>query len=304
MLNIQEIQRQLKTKRIGRQVYYYDEVDSTNRIGHQLARTGAPDGSLLITEFQTAGKGRLGRCWLAAKSENVLMSLVLRPSIDTKRVHLITFLSSIVIIRSMQSLLRQINLPSVNFRVKWPNDILVNGKKIAGILSECKSHGKNVDYIVIGIGINLNQIFQERENDLWKTATSLRMVSTHRINREMFLTILLTQYEEYYLRVASENYTTVLQDWKEFWDGKNRHVMIGNHGLHHRSQTTHSPTSGGQFLSSDPNRCLPEKEFSPTQTATQTDLGHLGGQTSCSSAVSLASVPTTRGSYPAQSCSL
>jgi BirA family biotin operon repressor/biotin-[acetyl-CoA-carboxylase] ligase len=228
MLDIQNIKSRLKTERIGRQIYHYEEVDSTNVLGHQMVQTGLQEGALLITEFQTAGKGRLGRNWHAAKGENILMSIILKPKILANEIHLITFLSAIVVIKAIQSLLKRNALPDMNLKVKWPNDVMVKGKKIAGILSESKCTGQIVEYMIIGIGINVNQIFDAAVNDLGKKATSVRMECSKIINRDMLLYILITQYDNYYLQASSENYKTVIQDWKGFWDGQYMRVKIDN----------------------------------------------------------------------------
>jgi BirA family biotin operon repressor/biotin-[acetyl-CoA-carboxylase] ligase len=251
MLDVYNIKRHLRTKKIGRQIYYYEEVDSTNIMGHQLARAGAPEGSLLLAEYQTAGKGRLGRHWFAKKGENLLMSIILRPEIDINKLHLMTFLASIVIIKSLQFYLNHFDLPGVDFRVKWPNDVLVRGKKIAGVLSECKSTRKKADYVIVGMGINLNQVFQYQDSDLGLTATSLRMESKHRINRENFLTILLTQFDDYYLNTSSEKYETVLTDWREYWDGRYSQVKIDNGHTYHIGFVEDISTDGTLLLKSE-----------------------------------------------------
>jgi BirA family biotin operon repressor/biotin-[acetyl-CoA-carboxylase] ligase len=228
MLDIEKIKRTLNTERIGRQIYFYEEVLSTNLLGHQMARNGWREGTLFVAEYQTAGKGRLGRNWQAAKGENLLMSIILRPKMRASEMYLITFLTSIVIIKAIQSHLKQIDVPCPDLKVKWPNDIMVEGKKIAGILSESKCNGKMVEYMIIGIGINVNQIFNSRKNELRRTATSLRTVCSQEIIREMLLQTLLKEFDRSYLRAISQNYIKVIGEWKKFWDGRYMRVTIDN----------------------------------------------------------------------------
>ena len=228
MLDVQNIRRMLDTHLIGQDFHFFEEIDSTNLRGHQMAAAGSPEGTVLVAEYQTSGKGRQGRGWYATKGEYILMSLILRPIIATDAIHLITLLTAVVVIEAIQSFLKLSDLPGLDLHVKWPNDIMINSKKVAGILTESKSKGKAVVYLVVGIGINVNQTFTGNRYELGKDATSLRSELLQTLDRELLLRILIKKYDVYYLRASADDFRTVVQEWKKYWEDKYKQIKIND----------------------------------------------------------------------------
>ncbi|UCC78111.1 MAG: biotin--[acetyl-CoA-carboxylase] ligase, partial [Anaerolineales bacterium] len=134
----------------GRQVVYCPTIDSTNSVAKTLAQQGAPEGTLVIADEQTAGRGRLGRRWLAPRGTCLLFSLVFRPGLKVDRAQSLNMICGLGIRQAIHELTA---LPA---QLKWPNDIMLHGRKTGGILTEMSSSGERLDYVVVGIGLNVN----------------------------------------------------------------------------------------------------------------------------------------------------
>lgn len=145
-----EIVSRLETRLIGRKYHYLVEADSTNDIAVALAIEGTSDGTCIVAESQRQGRGRLGRVWLSTPGKGIYMSLVLRPDIPPKDVSQLTLLAAMVLATTLR------NLYGFDAKVKWPNDVVINGKKVAGILSESQIEPQRVRFIIIGIGVNVH----------------------------------------------------------------------------------------------------------------------------------------------------
>jgi len=161
-----EIREGLDTKVFGkRDIVYFTETDSTNTRAKDLAARGAPEGTLVISERQTKGRGRKGRSWFSPSQGGIYTSLILRPSISPSEAPKITLLSAVVVAETLRS------LTGLSAIIKWPNDILINGKKIAGILTEMSTEMDAIDYIVVGLGLNVNT--PDFPDDIREKATSI-----------------------------------------------------------------------------------------------------------------------------------
>ena len=145
-----EVKEQLKTKYLGQTIHYEEKMDSTNNKAKELARGGAEEGLLVITEEQTNGKGRLGRVWESPAGTGIWMSLVLRPNILPQYASQITLVAGLSLCETLQE------VTGLKASIKWPNDVVVNGKKICGILTEMSAEMEGINYIILGIGINVN----------------------------------------------------------------------------------------------------------------------------------------------------
>jgi len=149
-LATENVQRGLLTRILGQRIVYYTCIDSTNRAGKALAQQGAAEGTLIIADEQTAGRGRLERPWLAPRGTSLLFSLVLRPHLEVRLAQGLTMIAGLAV----QEAIRDVcGLPA---RLKWPNDIMLHGRKAGGILTEMSSTGHRLDYVVVGIGLNVN----------------------------------------------------------------------------------------------------------------------------------------------------
>jgi len=213
MYSKDELQDGLQTHLFGRQLHIFDSIDSTNSYAKKLASNGAEEGTVCITEHQSAGRGRLGRSWEDEYGNNLLLSMILRPNLDPVSVGLLPFFASAgaaLVIETVSG------LPS---ECKWPNDVLISGKKCCGILLESVFQGNQLDYAVMGIGINVNQIGFSR--DLAEKATSLRRECAREFDRRDLFRILLTTYETFYHDVHLGNFQSIINHWKK------RAAMLG-----------------------------------------------------------------------------
>ena len=188
LLNPQNIYRNLKTKFIGKNILHFETIDSTNdyakKIGNELR-----DGSVIISEEQTKGKGRLGRVWESKAGEGIWMSIILKPNIIPNKAPFITLIAGASIVKAL-------NILGVDAKIKWPNDITINNKKLSGILTELSAEIERVNYIVVGIGMNVKD--NDFEEELQDKATSLYK-ENYNVSRIDIVKEILCQFEKLYL---------------------------------------------------------------------------------------------------------
>lgn len=204
----EEIKSVLGTQVFGREIYDFGEVDSTNIIAKAKAREGAAEGTIFIAESQIAGKGRLGKTWSSPAGTGIWMSIIARPKIAPQEVSGITLVAGLAICRAIR---KTTDLPAY---IKWPNDIVVNGKKICGILTEMSAEMERVNYVVIGIGINAN--ITDFPKELHGLATSLKIESGVHYRRKDIVASLLMFFETYYKRyLQAGSLEGILEDYKD-----------------------------------------------------------------------------------------
>ena len=194
LLLTSEILHGLKTKVIGRTVYAYQSVQSTNLIGSQLAEAGAPQGSIIVAESQTKGRGRLGRLWHSPEGKGIYFSIILYPDLDPATAPGLSIMTAVSLAETIALYV------SKKVTIKWPNDCLLNGRKVAGILTELSADVGKTRHVVVGIGINVNHTRRDFPADITKTATSLRAEMKKDFPRVKLLQQLLFQFEKDYLR--------------------------------------------------------------------------------------------------------
>lgn len=187
--NQETIINNTNTKWAGKTVHFARETDSTNLWLKRLAQEGAPEGTLAIAEFQTAGKGRLGRSWEVPEGTAVMMSLLLRPGFEPWNAPMLTLVMGMAVARTIKDL-------GFDAKIKWPNDVVVSRKKICGILTEMALTGAKIDYAVIGTGINVN--VSEFPPELGDKATSLFIEGGKFCRREVLPGLVMRAFEEYY----------------------------------------------------------------------------------------------------------
>lgn len=192
------------------QIQYQEVVDSTNDWAKRLAKEGAPEGLVCMADTQTAGRGRLGRQWASPAGDSISMSLLLRPQISPSQASMLTLVMGLSVVQACRSLL------GVDAWIKWPNDMVIHGKKVCGILTEMTLQGSQIDAVVIGTGINVNQTdFPEA---IQATATSLALEYGQNMDRREVLDAVLAAFERNYelflqtgdLRSLQEAYNQVL----------------------------------------------------------------------------------------------
>jgi len=187
---------QLGTRIIGRTLEVHDVIDSTNTRATALARAGTLDGTLVLADEQTGGRGRLGRRWHAPASTSLLMSLVLRPPLTPMQAQRATMICSLAAVDAISG------MAGVEAMIKWPNDLLIDAKKVGGVLTELGLKGKKLEYVIVGMGINVN-LDTETLPDLMAPATSLSTARGRAVSRLDLLISLLQHLDVYYARMCS-----------------------------------------------------------------------------------------------------
>ncbi len=205
-----EITSRLETKLIGNSVVHFQTVASTNTVAKELAAAGIPEGTVVVAEEQTGGRGRLGRGWHSLAGQGIWLSVILRPDINPMDAPKLTLLTAVALARTMSV------YPGVKPGIKWPNDILVGGKKIAGILTEMNAEIDRVNYIVLGIGVNINTAVIELPEELRAIATSLYIVTGRRWERLDFVASMMENLEELYMLFRNGKFPAIIEEWKSF----------------------------------------------------------------------------------------
>lgn len=181
----------LNTKQLGRTIDYYTTCESTQIIASDKAREGALHGTVVIAEEQTDGRGRLDRSWNSTANKGIWMSVIIRPAISPQFAAQFTLVSAVAITQAIQE------VTNLTPEIKWPNDILINGKKVTGILTELQADMDIVHSIIIGIGVNVNQELSAFEESIQKTATSLKIENGEEIDRSLLVAKILYYLEKY-----------------------------------------------------------------------------------------------------------
>ena len=208
MLLPREIKEGLETKVFGKgDIIYFRETDSTNARAKELAARGAPEGTLIVSEKQTQGRGRKGREWFSPSKGGIYLSLILRPPLSPAEAPKITLLTAVATAEALLS------LTHLEVNIKWPNDILVNGKKLVGILTEMSTDMDKIDYVVVGLGLNVNTPgFPE---DIRDKATSLFIETGKQFLRPRLVAKFLKWEEHYYEVFKKVGFEPVITRWKE-----------------------------------------------------------------------------------------
>lgn len=205
----EKIKQGLKTQFVGKKIFFCKDTPSTNDIAKELASKGAETGTVVISEKQSNGRGRLGRRWLSPEG-GLWFSIILKPRITPNEVFKLTFLTAVVVVRTLR---KKFNL---NAQIKWPNDVLINGKKVCGILSEIITNLSGlIKYVIVGIGINANIDLNSFPKHLQFSVTSIRSELKKKIDREDFLCTLLMELENYYLLLTEGDFNRILEEWKD-----------------------------------------------------------------------------------------
>ncbi|MDO5836470.1 MAG: biotin--[acetyl-CoA-carboxylase] ligase [Methanobacterium sp.] len=203
-----EIQLDLATRYIGQEIYHYSEVDSTNIVAKELAEKGAVEGTIIIAESQRRGKGRRGKKWLSP-SGGVWMTIILRPDIPTSQAPLLTLLTGVAVAETLN------HECGLDVGIKWPNDILIGEKKVCGILTEASARKGELDYVVVGIGIDLNVDVDEFPPDLREGATSLKSELEKEIPGEKLVQNFLLNFENLYHDFKKGQFSDILNQWRK-----------------------------------------------------------------------------------------
>ncbi|HEY1372967.1 MAG TPA: biotin--[acetyl-CoA-carboxylase] ligase [Candidatus Binatia bacterium] len=219
-LRPEEIRKQLSSGRLGKFIHYFAELDSTNRVAYKLAAEGAAEGDVVLAETQTHGKGRLGRSWFSPPGLNLYLSVILRPKFSPSDAPQLTLVSAVALADTVQ---RFLGSPPA---IKWPNDILVGGKKLAGILTESSVDSQRLHFVVVGIGVNLNMPAGMLPEDIRRTATSLLILTSNMVDRTAFARELIRNLDRCYGELEQRGFPAMAARWESFFELKGRRVKV------------------------------------------------------------------------------
>lgn len=205
-----EIEEKLHTKFVGRHIHYYESVASSNDTLKQLALEGAEDGTVVVAEEQTGGHGRLHRGWFSPKYQGIWFSVLFKPPFLPQEASKITLLSAVTVVRAIRECCH------VDAKIKWPNDILLEGKKLVGILTEMNAEFGHINYLISGIGINVNVPKEIVPEELRSFAISIAQVAGHNIDRVALFAKVLDYMESYYEIACREGFDPVIQEWRKY----------------------------------------------------------------------------------------
>ncbi len=225
-LSIEAIKNALSKEslKIGRDIFFYTSLGSTNNVGVELAHKGSREGTVIIADEQRSGKGRLGRTWISPAGKNLYMSILLTPSISPRDATILTLMSAVACCNAL------IRLLSIPVSIKWPNDLMVNDRKIGGILTEIKADMDKIAYAVIGVGININLDIESLPKEVKVIATSVKRETGKQFSRTTVALEVLREFEKWYEILLMKGKRDILEQWREYSStiGSKVKVSMGN----------------------------------------------------------------------------
>ena len=216
----EELQSCRKTKWAGQEIAYFDEIDSTNIKAKELAEQGYPNGTLVVADQQVSGRGRRGRSWESPSGTGIFMTLMLKPEINPNNASMLTLVAALAVAKAIK------DVTGLDAQIKWPNDIVINGKKICGILTEMSAQFDYINHIVIGIGINVhNEVFSD---EIAHMASSLLLESQgKKFRRAEIIEKILEYFEEYYeIYLETEDLTALTGEYNRILVNMNKQVRV------------------------------------------------------------------------------
>jgi BirA family transcriptional regulator, biotin operon repressor / biotin---[acetyl-CoA-carboxylase] ligase len=234
VLHADDLLSRLKGVRvIGRDIRVFQETTSTNDVVDKLARDGVPEGAVVFAESQTRGRGRLGRKWISPAGKGLWFSVLLRPKLHPLASTQLTVAAGAALARAIELATR------LRPEIKWPNDVLLDGRKVAGILMEMGAEMDRVQFITLGIGVDVNLQASEFPAELRKIATSLRIQSGKPVNRADLAARLLAELDQDYARICNGQFSAVADEWQERCTTLGRNVTIhtGTRRIHGRAES-------------------------------------------------------------------
>ena len=194
---------------LGKEIHFYRELSSTNSIARQMALFGAAEGTIVMSRSQSAGRGRLQRQWFCPTGKGLLLSMVLRPEISVQLVPQLTLLTAVVVAETIK------NVTGCEAGIKWPNDVLINDKKVCGILAESSFSRANVEYIIIGLGLNVNLDTNQLPPDCQETSTSLSLEVGRNVSRIKLLKQFIISWDEHIQGFVKAGHPYLRSKWIE-----------------------------------------------------------------------------------------
>jgi BirA family transcriptional regulator, biotin operon repressor / biotin---[acetyl-CoA-carboxylase] ligase len=206
----EEILPGLRTRSVGKVIKYIESVPSTQKIAHSLAQEGAVEGTAVIADEQTEGRGRLLRSWHSPKGTGIWMSIILKPELPPQRAPQFTLIAAVAVVQAIEEVC------GLSPEIKWPNDILMNGRKVTGILTELQAEADKINSIIIGIGMNVNQKAEDFPEELQALATSLHLEQGEKISRAKLIQKVMEKLELYYDLYIEKGFTPIKLLWESY----------------------------------------------------------------------------------------
>ena len=206
----QEILSRLQTRWLGHNICHRDSIDSTNTLAKGLANEGCPNGLVVVAEEQGAGKGRLSRGWISPYAKGIWFSVVLKPPFLPQEASKCTLLAAVAVVKAVNK------IAGVHAAIKWPNDILLMGRKLVGILTEMNAEFGHINYVVIGTGINTNATPDDYPEDVKDIAVSVADAATEQFTRVDLLCDILKNMEDLYEKALLDGFAPILEEWRKY----------------------------------------------------------------------------------------
>jgi BirA family biotin operon repressor/biotin-[acetyl-CoA-carboxylase] ligase len=223
--DLKRFQSLLRTRRLGHTCHYFPLLASTNTFLRALGQRGSPEGTSVFADAQTAGRGQAGKVWISPPQRNLYVSILLRPSIAPTQAPLMSLLAAVALVDTLRQ-------QGTVCGIKWPNDVLIRGRKVAGILTEMETARDAVQFVVVGIGVNVNMTQEEIERYLGPvahTATSLQVALGRGIGRELLLAALMASLEHWYERFTREGEEVLHAAWESRSLMRGRRISARTH---------------------------------------------------------------------------
>ncbi|HZI13087.1 MAG TPA: biotin--[acetyl-CoA-carboxylase] ligase [Myxococcus sp.] len=209
----------LSTRELGRTIHHHESLGSTNEVAFRLAQDGAEHGEVVVAEQQTAGKGRRGRVWVSPPGLNLYFSAILRPELPPQRAPELTLVAAVALAEALREF-------GTEAAIKWPNDVQLEGRKVAGILTELSAEPERVHFVVVGVGVNLNARAEHFPEELREVATSLALAKGEPISRAHFTSTLWTRLEEWLDLYLETGFDAVRTRWKALSSTLGQDVLV------------------------------------------------------------------------------
>lgn len=234
----------LATRDLGRALHHFETIGSTNSRAWELGQEGAFHGEVVVAEHQTEGRGRRGRAWASPKGANLYFSVVLRPDLPPSRAPEVTLLAAVALCETLRE-------AGAEATIKWPNDIQIGDKKVAGVLTELCAEADRIDFIVLGVGVNLNASLEDFPVEVAQVATSLMLARGQRVPRALFTAALWTRLEQWTDRWIEEGFAPVRAAWRALSSTLGEEVLVRSEGSELRGVAEDIDESGALLVRVD-----------------------------------------------------
>jgi BirA family biotin operon repressor/biotin-[acetyl-CoA-carboxylase] ligase len=240
MYSKEELLDGLNTNIVGTKLFVFESIDSTNTCAKALAETGMDDGAVVFADFQSEGRGRLGRPWLSEPGKNLLFSCIIRPPMSNEQSGILTFFAAVAVAQALESVTK------LKVECKWPNDLLLNGKKCCGILLENSLGKERLEYSVIGIGVNANQ--DGFQGNALTNATSLKQMLGMEVDRKKLFQQILREIDTHYADIRLGRISRIFLEWNNRCSMFGRDVTVAREGVTLNGKAVGLNTDGGLVL--------------------------------------------------------